>query len=195
MEVVEVGNAARLLCSIVEQGETVAAEVGPVVVHLQGVAETFPVFAVEAVAEGGLVCEVGEVALYAQPNPPLLLEGQEEALNLLAYGVALIHRFLHNDIELAALVLHAHEAVAVLEAGKTCHVAVLQPREVHQHLALTGGAIDALGERVAGLADVLDDGGGLQSQPAFTLGEAPGVHVGHVVPLPYGFQPALLLVT
>lgn len=66
MEIIEVGDAANLFGGEVEEGETIAAEVGPVVVHLEGVTDTFPLFAVETVGEGGLVGTVAEVGLKAQ---------------------------------------------------------------------------------------------------------------------------------
>ena len=68
MEVVKVRNAARLLGGEVEEGEAVAAEVGPVVVHLEGVADGLPLLAVKAVAERGLVGEVAEITGHAEPN-------------------------------------------------------------------------------------------------------------------------------
>ena len=51
-----------------EQGEAIAAEVGHVVVHLQGVADALPLFTIETVTEGGLVGTIAEVAVHAEVN-------------------------------------------------------------------------------------------------------------------------------
>ena len=135
MEPIEVGHTAGFFCGVMEQCKAVAAEVGPVVIHLQGVADILPLLAVETVAERSFVGAVAEVAVHAQPNLtsiPAVAPTRSlsffhlTSFNLFANAVALIHRLLHDDKELAILFLHTYEAVAVLEAGETGNIAILQ---------------------------------------------------------------------
>ena len=63
------GSLHHCPLDFVEEGETVAAEVGPVVIHLQSVANSVPNFAVKAVGEGGLIGAVLEVGINQIPVP------------------------------------------------------------------------------------------------------------------------------
>ena len=64
MEEIEIHHATRHLCGEVEEHETLSAEVGHVVVHLEGAADGLPVFSVEAIEEGCLVGTFTEVVIY-----------------------------------------------------------------------------------------------------------------------------------
>ena len=189
MKVIEIGMTTGLLGGEVEQSKTVAAEVGPVVVHLQGVADRFPLFVVKTIGEGGLVGAVGEVHADAEIKPthgPTCREGYTG--DFFAHSIAFLHRAMHNDEQLTVLFLYTHEAIAVLEATEACIVAILQAGCIKQYLAFAGWTEGTLGERVASLADMLHYGGRCQTQPAFTLGEAPSVCIRNVVPLPAELQ-------
>ena len=63
VEPVEVDDAACLLRGEVKEHETLAAEVGHVVVHLEGVADNLPVLTIEAVEERCLIGSIVEVMI------------------------------------------------------------------------------------------------------------------------------------
>ena len=177
-----------------EQSEAVAAEVGPVVIHLQRVANGVPLVAVQTVGKCSLVCQMAEVGFEAEVYLTSAII-HLTSFYLFPHSIVLPHGLVHDYIVVSIFLLNSNKAIAILEACQSGDVAVFHLRDIYEHLALTGRSIGALSQCVAGITDVVSDSSGLQSQPPLALREAPALHVGHVVPLPYGTEPPLALVT
>ena len=95
VEPVEVDDAACLLGGEVKEHETLAAEVGHVVVHLEGVADNLPVLTIEAVEEGGLVSAVAEVVVNTEPDLRLI---ERLGLDVLPVGIVAAHGTMHHEL-------------------------------------------------------------------------------------------------
>ena len=96
MEPVEVNDAAGLLSGEVEEHEALTAEVGHVVVHLQGVADSLPLLTIETVEEGGLVGAVAEVVIHTEPHFRLI---ERKGLDVLSVGIVAAHGTVHHVYE------------------------------------------------------------------------------------------------
>ena len=95
MEPVEINDTACLLGGEVEEHETLSAEVGHVVAHLEGVADGLPLLAVKALEEGGLVSAVAEVVIHTEPYFRLI---ERTGLDVLPVGIVAAHGTVHGEL-------------------------------------------------------------------------------------------------
>ena len=102
MEPIEVNLAACLFRGEVEEHETLSAEIGHIVVHLQGVNDRLPLFAVEAVEESGLVGEASEIMIYTEPYFRLI---QRFGFDVLSNSIFLVIGTMHHKLQLSIFLL------------------------------------------------------------------------------------------